>query len=62
VKKKLGIDYNFSLVLKDGKTGKIKINCSVPILPRYTRITRIVAYTENNEIKYGEMVLQAWYV
>jgi hypothetical protein len=58
VKKKLGLDYDFSLVLKEGTSEKI--NCSIPITRKYTTIRRIVAYRDNNQVKYGEMILQVW--
>jgi hypothetical protein len=63
VKNKLGLDYDFSLILKDVNTNEIKIDCHPLItITRYTNVSvrRIVAYTEDNQIKYGEMLLQVW--
>ncbi|MEM5836434.1 MAG: hypothetical protein QXR09_02905 [Candidatus Aenigmatarchaeota archaeon] len=63
VKRKLELDYDFSLILKDGKSGEIKINCyPSATIKRYTNTTirRIVAYEKNGEISYGEMLLQVW--
>ena len=72
VKKKLGLDYDFYLILKDGETGEEKINCcaskidcsildqTLGLTQTRATITRIVAYIENNQVKYGEMILQVW--
>ena len=63
IKEKLELDYDFSLILKDGISAETKINChpQTTIL-RYTNITmkRIVAYEEDGVRKYGEMLLQVW--
>lgn len=66
VKSKIGLDYDFSLIMIEGGTGILKIDCRPSVTKfRYvnTTIRRIVAYvdySDNEKIKYGEMIVQVW--
>jgi len=63
IKSLLGTDYDFLILLIEGGTGELKINCH-PTVTKFrqfnTTIKRVVAYNEDGTIKYGEMILQVW--
>lgn len=65
IKNKLGLDYDFSLTLKNS-TGARMIDCH-PSISRFknlnTTIRRVISYvdySDGGKIKYGEMVLMMW--
>lgn len=59
LKRKFGTDLNFQIFFKlEGSTAV----CSSPSLPEKNKgsITRVFAYLEGAEVKYGEMMLNVW--
>jgi len=65
VKEKMGLDHDFSLILIDRKTDKPKIeNCYPKSITKFRQVNitirRVIAYEEDGNINYGEMILQVW--
>lgn len=62
VGEKLILDHNLEIIFKN-ITGSLKGNCYIS--KTQTRgfnitISRVIAYTDVNEIKYGELILRVW--
>lgn len=62
LREKLDVDYSFLISFKN-ITGKITGTCISQAQPQRTiniTMVRVVAYVEDNEIKYGELMVQVW--